>query len=491
MMTLLERCDRVLEQRRVGFVLLVVLSLIYVAAYLRHPLFPGHEQTDAARGWWTWTDQNRYLVESRAIASLQLDASNYFYPVGYPAMGAVFVRWMPLNPFLIPNLACILIAAAAWWRLARRWVGGTLGLVAAIVFVVSHPWLISQTMIVPWNTLPTTAAFLVGTAILFEMRSAGAVLALALLAALTYLVRPSDAVTFAPLLICATLRLPTWRERFQAGLLGILIVVGSVAFVGGLNLALIGQWRTAYEVASTQMVGFFSYPISYKLYWLFVDGGPLFAETEPALLFRYPWLFLLPTAAVFLVVKEQFTGTAVLAAVGVNVLLYVNYNDLLPSDIYRFTLIHYVAWCFPLMFLLVVAAGRHWRRSRLFPVSVGCSAALLAVCAGLRLQPSAIAAATREDGVYTLPDVRPLLIEFPGIPMERLPDLRFDGRPLTEYSEYLVPLVPSELKLLLARKANVKTLSFAHPGSQYSSSFARYTWTWKPALSRFTADTAY
>src|SRR5690606_4266656 len=121
--------------------------------------------------------------------------------------------------------------------------------------------------------------------------------------------------------------------------------------------------------------GFFSYPISYKFYWLFVDGSPLFNETEPALLFWYPWLFLVIPGVIFLVRKEGVAGAAVLTAWVFNLMLYVNYNDLLPSDIYRFNLIHYLTWWFPLMFLLAFVACRHgWKY---MPVRIGFGMAAL------------------------------------------------------------------------------------------------------------------
>ena len=261
------------------------------------------------------------------------------------------------------------------------------GLGTGIVFVLTHSWLLSQTMIVPWNTIATQFTLLAGIAIVIEIVDAAAVLHLAILAGVTYIIRPIDAVAFAPLLVFATMRLPSWRLRIGRGLVGLAIIGAAVGGIGGLNLLLLGQWRTAYEIVSTETIGFFSYPVSYKLYWLLVDGGPLFGETDAALVFRYPWLFLSVPGLIFLVQQEKAAGAAVVAAIGINVALYLNYNDLLPSDIYRFTLIHYLAWTFPLVFLLVVAACWRIWTSRWMQFGFGVSLALLVVSIGLRLEP--------------------------------------------------------------------------------------------------------
>jgi hypothetical protein len=465
-------------------VLLACVAVGYSVAYFWHPLFPGFGASDPARGWLTWTDQSRYLVESRAIARLQLDATSYFYPWGYPLLGAIFVKWMPSNPFFIPDLIFILAATHVWWRLANRWLNPTAALTVAAVFLFTHSWMVRQTMVVPWNTIPTQFSLLAGIGIVLGKPDARAVWWLAILTAFTYFVRPIDAVAFAPLLVFATLRLSTWRARIRSGLAGLGIVASAVLAVGCFNLWLLGQWRTAYEIVSTQAVGFFSYPVSYKIFWLFVDGQPLFNETDLALLFRYPWLFLGIPALLFLVKQERWAGIAVLSVISLNGLLYVNYNDLLPSDIYRFMLIHYLAWIFPLVFLLAAAACLRARRCRWAQVGLGLAVGAVVLCVGLRLEPGKLETFATGIGVYALPTTRPLLIEFPGASMESIAELRIDGRPLVEYSEYVAPYVPSDLKLLLGTKTHGSNIGVA-PGARLTAPLvSEYRWRWKPMRER-------
>lgn len=486
MMRVFPWLDELLSRRAAGLVLLCIVAAVYTAAYLQHPLYPGSKFDETPRGWWTWTDQSRYLEESRAIAHGDLKENSYFYPVGYPALGAIFVRWMPVNPFFIPNLLLVLGATVMWWKIAQRWVSRVAALAVGAVFVASHPWLLGQTVVIPWNTLPTQFTLLTGIWVMLAINGTKSVLVLAGLAAATYLFRPIDAVAFAPLLVVATLRLTSWQLRLQGGAAGIAIVAASVVGVGVMNVAVIGQWQTTYEIVSTRAIGFFGYPMSFKLYWLLVDGKPLFGETDPALLFRFPWLFLAVAGVLFLLQRERAAGGAVLAAIAVNLTLYFNYNDLLPSDIYRFTLIHYIAWIFPLLFLLVAAAFRELTRNRWAQVGCGIAAALAIVCSGLRLEAREVSPPVSSAHGFVLPSDRPLLVEFPEQRLDTVSELRLEGRALVEYSEYLVPYLPSHLQLLLGAGAPGQTLSFVDDQkARGAMRVSRYGWSWQLDLARW------
>src|ERR1700677_3844210 len=63
-------------------------------------------------GWWTWWDQGRYLDSARAWRSWNLDPSQHWSWPGYTLLGVPFVRVMPVRPFQVPDLICLL--ASAW-----------------------------------------------------------------------------------------------------------------------------------------------------------------------------------------------------------------------------------------------------------------------------------------------------------------------------------------------------------------------------------------
>jgi hypothetical protein len=453
---------------------------LYAIACWRHNLFPGFGPEAATRGWWTWSDQQRYLAEAAAIAEGRLDRATYTYPIGYPALGALLWRWLPVHPFLLPNLLLFAGSAAAWWRLARRWFEPLAALGLAALFVASHRWLLADTQVVPWNTLPTQCALLVAVARVVNATGPRPIWPLAVLAGAAYAVRPVDAVAFAPLLAWAAWAQAGWARRIRAAVTAMLIVAAFVTAIGAVNLRVFGSWRTAYDVASAN-VGFASYPFAYKCFWLLVDGRPLFGETEPALLFRYPWLFLVLPAVVFWLRRDGGRAGAAVAAIGFSWIVYLSYNDFLPSDVYRFTLIHYLAWSFPLLFLVVAAALRHGWRQRAVRFALTGSALLFVLCAGLRMDERPLARAPQAAAGWPLPAARPLLIRYAGAPASAVVRLRIDGGALRQYAEYLAPEVPSDLKILLSARRAGQWLNAVPAGEPLPPpDFAEYVWRWRP-----------
>ncbi len=476
------KTERVLSHRATGWLLLLALAVGYTWAYQHHPLNPGATPPAQRAGWWSWSDQYKYLESAQELAHGKVTPENYRYPLGYPLLGAMFARWLPGQPFFVPDLLLVLGAAACWWRLARRWLPATVALFVALVFILTHGELIGLTMIVPWNTLVTQLCLLAGLAIVLAPPSRGAVWSLALLAAAAWCVRPVDALCFAPLLVCATLRLPTRREKVETGFVGLAIIGAAMAAVGWLNYAVFGSWRSPYEQAAFTMVGFFDYPIGQKLFLTFVDARPFFGETDTALLGRYPWLFLAIPGLFFLLRREGWAGVAVLVTLALNWLLYLGYNDFFPSSFYRFSLIHYVSWSF--LPLLAVAAGACWAgcRSRTVWFGAVVAAGLGVVAGGLQLEERVLPALAKPGEVMALPVKRPLWIRFPGAPLGAVPTLRLDGRTMTEAADYQIPYVPSDLKLLLGARARGTRL--VAPGISVTPQVGDYHWTWRWEWSR-------
>lgn len=472
-----QKVERILGHRAVEILLLLAVAGLYAWAYQHHALNPGATPTEQRAGWWSWSDQYKYLRSAQTLAAGQVTPETYHYPLGYAALGAPFVRWLPVHPFFVPNLLLVLATVACWWRLARRWLPATAALFVAIVFLVTHDELIGLTMVVPWNTLVTQFCLVAGLGLVLAPPSRRVVWWLAALAAAAWWVRPIDALCFAPLLVMATLRLPTWRERAEAGFVGIAIIGAAAVAMGLLNRAVFGTWRTPYEQAAFTMVGFFDYPLGQKLYWTFVDGRPFFGETDTALLRRYPWLFLAIPGIFFWVKREGWGGVAGGATIGLSWLLYLGYNDFFPSSFYRFSLIHYVSWSF--LPLLAVAAGACWagRKDRLVWVGVGAMLGAGVLTGGLQLQERELPALVKPGEVTALPLARPLWIRFPEAPLTEVTALRLDGRGLLEAADYQIPYVPSDLKLLLGRHARGTRL--VAPGISTAPQVGDYRWAWR------------
>lgn len=476
------RTNAWLGSRRAGLLLLLVLGAVYTWAYGQHPLNPGSGPVEARSGWWSWADQYKYLKATEALAAGQLTREVYHYPLGYSALGVPFVRWLPAHPYFGPDLLLVLATATVWWRLARRWLPATVTLLVAVGFITTHGELLRLTMVVPWNTLPTQLTLLAGMVVLLETHGRRTVWWLAGLAAATWLVRPIDAVCFAPMLVWAVLRLPSWWQRITCALGGIAIISTAVAAVGALNLSVFGSWRTPYEQASFAMVGFFSYPLAQKSFWTFVDARTFFGETDTALLWRYPWLFLAVPGVFFWVKREGAAGAAALAALGLNWLLYLGYNDFFPSSFYRFSLIHYMSWGFlPLVACVAGAGWQGWKMKTVW-TGGGLAAVLLVVSLGLQLEERVLPADVAPGEVRVLPTERPLWVRFPGESLEKVTKLRLDGRYMLEAADYQIPYTPSDLKLLLGSRATGTRLT-ALPEAGITATpqvgDCRWTWRWR------------
>jgi hypothetical protein len=486
MKRLLDPLHRVCDHRRAGPVLLAVVALVYTLAYVRHDLFSGAALPEARTGWWSWADQFEYYRTAAALAHGRLTPDTLHYPPGYAALGTLGGLVWPAQPFFLPDLVLVLVAAWAWWRLAQRLVRRLAAVAVVALFTGTHWFLLADAMVVPWNTLGTQATLLAAVAVVVTVPGRRAVGWLAGLAAATYLMRPVDAAAFAPLLGFAVVRLETWRERLIAGTAGAGVVLAAVVALGALNLAVFGEWRSPYEREAWQAVGFFSYPTTWKFLWLFVDGRPFFGETAPALLFRYPWLYLAVPGAAYWVRKEGAAAGAGLAALALNWTLYVNYNDLVPSAIYRFTLIHYLLWGFWLLWLFAVAAIMHAWRDTWGRAGFAAGAALLVFCFGLRLEEKPLPApVTREAAGWRLPESQPVAARFPNLPSLAAGALRIDGRALREGADYLAPHESKELYVLFGARTRGASLGLAGDYSlKTPPQFSEFRWNWRAGSGR-------
>ncbi len=477
----LDRLETVLGRRLSGCILLGLVVVAYTVSYWQHPLLPQSDPSVVREGWWTWHDQFAYWQSAAELARGSLTAEHYHYPLGYPLLGAAALRLMPVHPFFPANLLLVLAAGFAWWLLLRR---GGLSRVQTLVvvglFCWTHGSLLALTLVIPWNTIATQATLLTGMVVMLTLRDGRRVLWLSGLAAITYLFRPGDAVCFAPMLVWSVLSLPGWRERMVRGLTGIGVISAAVVLVGLLNLSVFERWSSPYERLSWDAVGFVSYPVSWMWFWLMVDGEPFFGETGTALIFRYPWMLLLPAGLVWFVRKGGGAAVAVLATVMMSWGFYTSYNDFVPSAIFRFSLIHYISWSFPLLFgLTVTAVVRGWRE-RATRVGLGVSVGLAVLATGLHLEERELPAEVAMGSVEQLPVERPLWVKFPGDSLEQAGALQLDGRRLQESLDYHIPYVPADLRILLGRRTpGTRLAAPAEAGITAVPVVGHYVWAWE------------
>jgi len=485
--TVTERANALLATRAAEWTLLALVATLYAAAYAVDEMNP-HGAAPATRlGWWSWHDQWRYALSAETLAQGRVEASTYFYPLGYPALGALALRAGSLQPFFWPNLVCILVSAAAAWRLGRRWMPPLALLALASVFIATHAATLRLTMVIPWNTLPLQAALLGGLWLVHARRDGATVAWLGTIAAAAYWVRPADAACLAPLLVLATLRLPTWRERLRWGTVGAAVIAVSVALMAGVTWRAFGDWRTPYERSTMENIGFFAYPLTQKLYWLFVDGETFFGEYRTALLWRFPWLFAAIPGAVWWWRREGGAALAGLATVALSAALYVGYNDFFPSGVIRFSLIHYLTWMFVPLVLVAGAAALDGWRGRAVRGAVGAMFAVFVLALGLKLKERPLPAAVAAGEVRELPAVRPLWVKFPGEKRDALGTLRLDRRVIVDSRDFQIPYAQDEARVMLSEVARGSHLASADGQLRAVPEVGDFTWSWWPRWRRLRA----
>ena len=300
-----------------------------------------------------------------ALAHGNLAADSYLYPLGYPALGAIFYRWMPEHAFLVPNLILVLGIAALFFEIAKRLVTPLEAALLLAAFTFCYRGLLSDTLVVPWNTIPTHfLTYAVILLVAFGPVTKKKLLLSALCVGLMYLCRQADAFCMGPLVGIALLRLPSWSERIRTGLLCLAIVGFFWALILLVNHAVFGAWITPYEEI-VRSIGFGAYQFLPKLFWLIVDSRPVFNEPETALSAHFPWLLLVIPGAVYFVRRYSPGAVGILLSIGATYAIYFQFNDFWPGNMFKYLVVHYLVWTFPLLALLAYLAIRDAWKSRL------------------------------------------------------------------------------------------------------------------------------
>jgi hypothetical protein len=386
--------------------------------------------------------------------------------------------------FFPANLLLVWVIGWATWRLWRRWLDRTVCLGLAVVFIWAHADLLTLTLVIPWNTIATHAALALGLWLVVAGRGGRSLAGLTALAMGCYLVRPAEAACFAPMLVWAVLRLPTWPRRVLGAAAGMAGIAAVVVAVGLLNREIFGTWDTPYERHSWEVVGFGAYAWAQQVYWLLLDGAVFFGEADTALLGRHPWVVLAGPGLVWWLRRDGWNAAAATATMALSVLLYFRYNDMLPNAVFRFSLVHYVSWLLLPLAGLAVAGCWHGMRDRVARWAWPVVPLLLGLATGLHLEPRALDAEVAPGRVVALPAARPLWVEFPGVPVTAASALRLDGRELIESAEFQRPYVETDLRVLLSTRARGETLTLvetvAAPSVPRVGDF-QWTWRWQPA----------
>jgi hypothetical protein len=380
------------------------LALLYTLYYFANPATPG-SQLQHPLGWWSWWDQSQYIASSRNLLARNFAPDGHWYPLGYPIAAAPFVRVFSAHGFFFLDLACLLATYAGFLSFARR--VGVGAWVAVPIFVLTtfgyrvigqtwaEPWTSTLNAALIWGALACATSLMPGQGPWQNWRLA----LLGLCAAAVPLVRPTDAVQSGIALLfvlIAGLRGRDMRLRH----IGWLIFGGALVMVpyAALYLCIYGFHPMPYMLAEGN-IGFAFSRLGWKTYLLLIEPRPWFPTGE-GLLAVFPWLPLSIAEIVLLFVTwKQPAERAGLCMLALMILtywtLYFAYVDLLPSNIWRYHVVHYLKWSLPglgllaWLFLSSVWRAPKWRH--------GIALAAVVVVLSVRLVPTLASADARVD----------------------------------------------------------------------------------------------
>lgn len=325
---------------------LISANILYLIVYLNHPALPT-KSSPQPNGWWGWFDQGEYYKTTLNLATGELKPSTYWY--GYPILGALFYRILPLHPFLIPNLAIFCVILTAFYRASRSFLGEIESGVVSVLIIAATPFLLRDVLVTPWNTIPIHGCFcLMATWIVFEKISLRKLMLSALFVGYGLYCRPSDAFFLALLYGIGVLCLPIWRDR----IISIFAIGLSCAFFLSatllVNLHLFGTWLPPY-INLVKAVGFDWTNLGFKIYQLFIDGSvltgnaALYPSSEISCILKLaPWLLLSLPGLVALSLKIGWRFGAFLFCALAYLTFYLGFNPVgNAAHFWSYVLYHY------------------------------------------------------------------------------------------------------------------------------------------------------
>lgn len=399
----LKRIDRMLDSSSALLSFLGVIAVVYTLAYLGYPVLPGN--SIYPEGWWGWWDQSQYLKCTAGLAKGVLNKDTYLYPLGYSLVAAPFYLWAPKHAFFLPNLVFVIGSVWAFYGIARRLVRPTEAFILIIAFLVFYRGMLLDTLVVPWNTIPTHfLAYMILYLTAFRRPSLREVYLASICLALMYPFKMPEFVCLFPCVLIAVASLRDKTRVVRASCVLAIAVGVAVVVMLSVNFSVFGSFRTRYELIQ-QGIGVLGYPMLWKVYFLFVSGGPVFRESHQMLLSHAPWLLLLLPGLIYLLWRHKSEAWGIILSIALCFGIYVNYNELNSGNLYRYYLIHYFTWALPLLALITFVGIREAWRRRGLRWSFCSIPFLLALVCFITLREKTIASFSSDDAsVINIPE---------------------------------------------------------------------------------------
>ncbi len=400
--------------RRIDAAAVLVTGCLELAVYLGIHVakWPHFE------GWWVGLDQQRYLTAARAWSFGNFDPGAHYYLPGYSLVAAAFVRIFPAQPFVVVDLACIVLMLGLFVAICRRLAPEMPNTVpvACVAFLMAS--LSSRAAlavwVVPWTTTPAAPATL--WALLSALRFADAPAArpafvAAFAGALIAWFRPADSAV----VLCCIGTFFAWVALNRP--CTILAVAGYAAgTLFGVTLAVAPLIAVHYWIFGPALGPYLALSAGEGFEWRLIairwvtialDPRPLF-DAGPGLIAVFPWIIPGIAGLLFCVLGRRreahalVGGTLVLTWV-----LYLSYRNLQVPNLWRFYNYHYFKWTQPFLafYTLVWLRGMFIRPYRLTAALSGVAVVLLLLPwrAGVDVLSTAPAIITHQpDGMAAL-----------------------------------------------------------------------------------------
>ena len=322
----------------------LAFMVAYTAVYWLDRQTPGNGRYG---NWWRWHDQKMFRAAAEALGHLHYGPEAHYYPIGYPLLGAPFAALWPEHLFFVPNLLLVTGIAVLLYRFARSWFSKVESGAIVVVAALAARQAMMAALMPPWSTIPTHfLGYLMFWLLLTWKPGLRLVWTLVLLDGLAYLCRPGDAAFLSPVLVAAVLQLPDWGSRVRGALSGMALL--SLFPLSGvlLNESVSGAPISAYEARHVATFAFNRF--WYTVYATHLDGMPIYRFSPPVILERMPWLVLGLPGLIYAVRSRGWRWAVVGGTLALSWAFYMVYWNMSPVGLYRYVLIHYIAWIFPM-----------------------------------------------------------------------------------------------------------------------------------------------
>ncbi|MBF0338530.1 MAG: hypothetical protein HQL05_11940 [Nitrospirae bacterium] len=331
---------------------------LYLVAYFLCPSMP----TMSQQGWWGWWDQSLYIKSIAAFARLDFAMESHFYPIGYPAMGAIFYKLMPLHPLLVPNIFFLVVIIVSLYHIYGKFIPGNESIILVFVTIFLHK-IILVNLVVPWSTIPTHAlTYVIIYLLLLRQYNTINVIISYVCGVIIFLCRPSDILFVVPFFLFSIVNVESKTEIPSRLITAILSFLPLLAGVLVFNKLFYGSYVLTPYLTAVSGGGFSFSNVLYKVYMIFIESHSFSGLSYGSLLGYFPWYVIILPGLLCAISRYGWKILVLVTSLLLPLLFYIPYNDCDYSTIFKYLVIHYINWTFPLWALFAWLTLRYaWR----------------------------------------------------------------------------------------------------------------------------------